>query len=262
MNPGVRQRAFTLIEMLVVIAIIGILAAISLPVLSNFRGDNLAGGIRQMMGDVARARQLAISQRTTVYMVFCPIAGSWTNLPAATNLWDKQLNAYNFVALRSVGDQPGRRTVRYLARWKTLPEGVFIATNKFFQTTNQYTDYFDPPGSAQLQARVFGMNVTSGVPFPEETSAITAGIGIPYIAFNHLGQLIYRQGGVEEPLGRDEYIPLARGSVSPALNIDKHPRPDAPSFRETPPGNSFNAFTLIHIDALTGRASVEQPQIQ
>src|SRR6187455_3099852 len=64
MNISRPARGFTLIELLVVIAIIGILVAISMPVLSNFRGDNLAGGIRQMMGDVARARQLAISQRT------------------------------------------------------------------------------------------------------------------------------------------------------------------------------------------------------
>src|SRR5688572_21138075 len=82
-----QQRAFTLIEMLVVIAIIGILAAISLPVLSNFRGENLAGGVRQLMGDINRARQLAISQRTTVYMVFMPT--NFWNAPAA---WDSVAN--------------------------------------------------------------------------------------------------------------------------------------------------------------------------
>jgi hypothetical protein len=69
------------------------------------------------------ARQLAISQRTTVYMVFVPTnfwndpAFSNPNFTLAdrtafTNLFDKQTIGYNFVSLRSLGDQPGRPSVR------------------------------------------------------------------------------------------------------------------------------------------------------
>src|ERR1017187_10723903 len=86
--------AFTLIELLVVIAILGIMAGLTVPVLKNFaRSDATLGASRQLLDGVARARQLAISQRTTVYMVFVPqnfwtIAGTfpngwWTSLTPA-----------------------------------------------------------------------------------------------------------------------------------------------------------------------------------
>jgi prepilin-type N-terminal cleavage/methylation domain-containing protein len=72
------KTAFTLIELLVVIAILGIMAGLTVPVLKNFaKSDATLGASRQLLDGVARARQLAISQRTTVYMVFVP-QNFWT----------------------------------------------------------------------------------------------------------------------------------------------------------------------------------------
>ena len=53
-----------------VIGIIGVLAAVSVPVMRHFRPGYTATVTKQLLDDLARARQLAISQRTTVYMVF------------------------------------------------------------------------------------------------------------------------------------------------------------------------------------------------
>jgi hypothetical protein len=62
--------------------------------------------------------------------------------------------------------------------------------------------------------------------------------------------------------GRDEYIPLARGTVvhsrDPQTRVT---RKALPELVENPPGNSTNAFNLIHIDRLTGRARLIQQEI-
>ena len=102
MKTNRSNAAFTLLELLTVIAIIGILAAITVPNLHTFKPNTMAAASSQLLADVGRARQLAISHRTTVYMVFVPsnywadatFTSAWrttNDWPAATNLFDKQL---------------------------------------------------------------------------------------------------------------------------------------------------------------------------
>ena len=67
------RRAFTVLEMLVVITIIGFLAALALPHLPGMTKANaMTTALQQLLSDTALARQLALSHRTTVYMVFVP----------------------------------------------------------------------------------------------------------------------------------------------------------------------------------------------
>jgi len=263
MKPASRQSAFTLIELLMVIAIIGILGAIALPSLKNFRAqDALAASTRQLLDDVARARQYAISQRTTVYMVFCP-SNFWSdaNYPRlsslpneverAKKLYDKQLVAYNFVTLRSVGEQPGKSSPQYLSRWRVLPEGAIIAPWKF-QPQSSWLNINNPVEPGQ-SFRVFGFSVTNNIPFPSEYASVLGPPypALPYIAFNHLGQL---------ESGRDEFIPVVRGAVNHARDANKNPTANTPDISEVRPGESTNAFLLVHIDWLTGRARVEKQE--
>jgi prepilin-type N-terminal cleavage/methylation domain-containing protein len=269
------SAAFTLLELLTVIAIMGILAAISLPSLRSLKPNAKVAATRQLLDAVGRARQLAMSQRTTVYMVFVgtnfwtdSAAASWNanDKAQAANLYDKQLTGYAFVCLRSVGDQPGVHTPRYLSSLRTLPPGSYIDPRKFIllagntwpanglSLTNTDLNRTGP-------LRIWPFSVSNDIPFPAETNqpATLARkyIALPYIAFDATGQLVSGQ------VGQPELIPVSEGSVTYARNPDTKVALAQPAqVNERPPGNTIENYSLVYIDRLTGRARVERRKVQ
>ena len=247
------------------ISILGLLAALTVPALKNLGKSNVAtSASRQLLDGVGRARQLAIANHTTVYMIFVP-TNFWngmntntltpTQLSAAVNLCDKQLTGYTFVANGAVGDQPGRHVWHYLEPWQALPDGSFIASWKFTPDDPLPAMVINDPVSGQ-QFRINGF-ATHAVPFPTADAPLTF---LPCIAFNYLGQLT-TDG--QNPASQHEYIPLARGSLAPAMDANKVLQFGSPSFSESPPGNSSSsAFNLVDIDPLTGRATLKFQKVQ
>lgn len=263
--------AFTLLELLTVISILGIIAALAVPALKNFgKVDASLGASQQLLRDVARARQLAIADRTTVYMVFVPM-NFWTNTPwisdlnpaqlaVASNLCNYQLSGYTFIASGALGDQPGNHQWHYLAPWQFLPPGNYIATWKF---TNSTSLSFEDPVN-QNTFKIYSFSYTTNIPFPTETSPTNA--LLPYIEFNNYGQVVYPyfSSPDQDYTGSGIDIPLVKGNVLPAMDpTTKEMQFATPEIFETPPGNATNiSYNVVHIDPLTGRATLLFHQVQ
>jgi prepilin-type N-terminal cleavage/methylation domain-containing protein len=249
--PVRRATAFTLIELLIVIVIIGILASIGLPAMKGIGQANLtASANRQILDDLGLARLKAINERTTVYVVFVPPSifqkidlerSNPQDLRSLSNLISGQFTAYALISARTVGDQPGQATPRYLTDWKALPEGMLIPPYKY-----------DPRLRAQSNPynRAFD---TNNFPFPRATSSP---FPLPYIAFNSQGQLVSQLGQ------QDELIPLVKGSIFfPRDNKGNFVKGDA-DVQLTPPGTTTNNFQYVRINWLTGRPKVELPEFK
>jgi len=257
-NNGIRRSwAFTIIELLVVLAIIGLLTVIGIPMMKGIgRSNVMASATRQLMDDLALARHKAMVGRTTVHVVFVPEAAA-LNPNVASQVYEPDYSlymrlrtesyaSYALFAERTPGDQPGQPTKRYLTKWKSLPEGVFIATSDFEPLAVFTNKPFE--------------RVNFPVPSVGKWPTVCPNIAMPHVAFDRNGRLVRGYGNTVTPAAENEDIWLTRGSILVAY--DANGKPEALPPREDPPGNWLTNYNRIVIDSVTGRARIKRPEIQ
>lgn len=239
-----RRRAFTLLELLLVILIMGMLAALTLPNLKGIRQANVeAEAGQQLLDDLATARRLAISKRTKVYMLFVPPVA--TNFPTtwAPRQLERHLlgqyTSYTLFTWRQVGEQPGRNSPRYFGSVKSLPQGLFIQAEKF-----------DPKSPGRFQFGAFPYPTTTNAPFI-----------LPFLVFDHQGRLVLDEDPTRPLPAEGEVIPMAHGGVLPERDGNGVLQWGPATAMERPPGNSYHITNAIVIDWLTGRPRWQRAEL-
>jgi len=134
----VRSAGFTLVELMAVVALIGLMMLVVMPSLQSSKGSSLISAARQFSNDLNLARQTAIARNWRTRVV---IATEQTIKDSGTEILELvgyQYSAYAIMYQQriltwwvgNIANQPnlpqGRDRWFYIQGWKTLPKGVIF----------------------------------------------------------------------------------------------------------------------------------------
>jgi len=151
-------KAFSLIELLVVMAVISLMVALMLPAISGFSGSaGRRGAVNTVMNTFEQARVAALESGRTVYVVF------WRRVfPEADAL----------MVLRETEDGTG--TYEQMSKWIKLPKNILL--------------HQPAAGQSMLSIDPASVLTTGRMPRPV---TLTAGESLNVLAFNESGGVAF-----------------------------------------------------------------------
>jgi prepilin-type N-terminal cleavage/methylation domain-containing protein len=162
-QANARARGFTLIELMVVIGIIGVTAAVALPSISNYvRANRIRAGQEALVSAIQRARNLAIMKNSQMGVTFVIQNNNTFWIHIEDTITGVNADATNVVGFTRQGVDfaaPGPVSTRY-----TLPDNVEFAANAADCpgipgfAPGQASLRFDRYGQSTLPGTVVGTN--------------------------------------------------------------------------------------------------------
>ena len=175
-----RKTAFTLLEMLVVMAIIVLLSVVALPSLSGLSaGGNRRAAVSQLMGVFDRARMMAISDNRTTYVVM--VSGRDQD---RDNPFPQELQGIRGRGYAIFEDTPDLSVKEQRTAWMYLPTGISFKTDDGAGSTKSIMNRglkSKPPGASDLDPE-FAMRAPS-------SQAHLVSSQMPYFKFDSTGAI-------------------------------------------------------------------------
>jgi prepilin-type N-terminal cleavage/methylation domain-containing protein len=159
------ERAFTLLELLVVLVLIGIVAAVVVPVASSAESDQVAGAARILTADLETAQATALARQAETALVFDPTLTKYKVVLTA----GQDLSNYASLLALASPMQPGN-TYEVVVAQMSSPQ---VVVNAAFSPANYIT--FDSFGSPSLSGSVVltAQNATLTVSVEAITGAVS-----------------------------------------------------------------------------------------
>lgn len=165
------KSGFTLVEMLMVILIIGIIAAISVPVVRNWTSGVVQGSVSptEIRQTLNNARDISKATGRDTYFVLdteiVPVPTNVDGIYIPSNVIPFQ--SYCLIQYGNVADQPGAHSFHQVTDWQQLSSQEWFSTNLIQSWANDWnTNGVEPLQTVNLGSVSFpsiGFNYSGGV---------------------------------------------------------------------------------------------------